>query len=99
MTLPFRTTDPVHSIQAAPDRAHVSRGQEAVYECLRLFSPLTDEKLIEKYALWRLHHVWPMQSPSGIRSRRAELVRLGLVVADGEGRTAAGRKCSKWRVA
>lgn len=56
--------------------------------------PMTDEQLVERFASMDI-----AASPSGIRSRRAELVRAGKVVEDGESKTRAGNTCSVWRLA
>lgn len=60
-------------------------------EVLRLLMdlrrPLTDEEISEALAM----------SPNTERPRRVELVRLGLVVADGHGLTRAGRRAVRWR--
>jgi hypothetical protein len=56
---------------------------------------VTDENVALHYVLSN----FPTQSPSGLRSRRAELVKLGLVEeAEGyDGRTKAGNRCMSWR--
>jgi hypothetical protein len=42
-------------------------------------------------------HRWPRQSPSGIRSRRAELTDLGLIIDSGRRTvTPSGRPCIVW---
>jgi len=55
---------------------------------------MTDEQLVERFASMDI-----AASPSGIRSRRAELVRAGQVIEDGESKTRAGNTCSVWRLA
>ena len=58
---------------------------------------LTDEALVQVYAYRMSAHGWGMASPSGLRSRRNELVREGLVVeVDRLGRTSSGRKAIRW---
>lgn len=77
-----RRTDPQTSHAAAagltPERLRVS--QEAVLAVLTAFGPLHDEALVAVYREQTRQDpglIW--QSDSGIRTRRAELVRLGLV--------------------
>jgi hypothetical protein len=55
--------------------------------------PMTDEQIVNRFASMNI-----AASPSGIRSRRAELVRAGKVVEHGESTTAAGNVCSVWRL-
>ncbi len=61
-----------------------------------LIRPATDEELIARIAdLWPEHRV----SPQSIRSRRAELVRRGLVVDSGTTRpTEYGSSATVWRL-
>jgi hypothetical protein len=54
---------------------------------------MTDEQIVNRFASMNI-----AASPSGIRSRRAELVRAGKVVEHGESTTAAGNVCSVWRL-
>jgi hypothetical protein len=61
-----------------------------------LIRPATDEELTA-----RLADLWPDQrvSPQSIRSRRAELVRPGLVIDSGTTRpTQYGQSASVWRL-
>ena len=84
-----------------PDTSHEAAKQlttdglracaKAVLNVLRSHGPMIDEELVE-----RVEPVGPY-SPSGIRSRRAELVRAGLVEAAGTGVTASGRRSQVWR--
>lgn len=74
----------------------VSSTQRAVFSVLTLKGHLTDEGLVEA-----VHAAFPLRrdSASSIRSRRAELVRKGLVeaVPGRLGVTATGRCCHLWR--
>jgi hypothetical protein len=82
-----RRADPSTSHDAArvaTDRARES--QRDVYRLLRRFGPLTDEQLVEAAA-----QAGVQQSPSGLRTRRAELVDAGWVVDTGERRELPGR--------
>ena len=55
---------------------------------------MPDEKLVELY-----HSYWDEGTDQGIRSRRGELVRKGLIFDSGRrGTTRYGRSCVIWRV-
>ena len=75
--------------------------QTAVYYVLLTFGPLSDAALVERYGTLRSYIGSQFraldQSPSGLRSRRAELVRGGYVEADGEVRLPSGRKATVWK--
>lgn len=97
-----RSSDPDTSHEAAASTGDVRASQAAVMLVLNECGPVTDETLVATY-----HRAWardtenllPRQSPSGIRSRRAELVRRGLVVWTGQKATmTTGRKGRVWAV-
>ena len=69
-----RTTDPETSHEAAESVRNVTTTHEYVLRALR--RPRTDRELLEAYRQFKRA---PRASESGIRSRRAELVRAGLV--------------------
>ena len=86
-----RRTDPQTSWQAAQsiDPADLRDSQVQVLEILRKHGPLTDE------AIYR--YVNGEQSVSGARTRRSELVDMGLVRDSGaRATTAAGRQTIVW---
>lgn len=90
-----RNTDPWTSHAAAeslePDKLRLS--QEAVLRFLRRHGPMDDGKLVKTY------NGDVPQSPSGLRTRRAELVAKGLVVDSGDVVVMpSGRKAIIWRV-
>lgn len=86
-----RKTDPETSHQAAESVADPTKVQEFILKAL--VRPRTDFELVSAYQNMKS----PRQSESGIRSRRAELVRLGLVVDTGERRkTPSGRNAIVW---
>ena len=95
-----RTSDPDTSHAAAqsltPETLRLS--QAAVLDLLRGYpAGLTDQGLAQAYG-----NGWPgpAQSDSGLRTRRAELVRGGLVVDTGRReRLASGRQAVVWAVA
>ena len=71
-----RSTDPVTSHEAAAslESDAIRASQQAVYECFRHYGPMYDEEFIQKYGWAARTHGWPEQSPSGLRTRRSELV-------------------------
>lgn len=96
-----RRTDPATSHAAARslDAATLRQSQTAVLETIRRYGPLSDVELVTRYDQLARAMRWPLQSDSGIRSRRAELVGRGLVVPVGETKLASGRKAITWGVA
>ena len=93
-----RTSDPDTSHAAAqsltPETLRLS--QTAVLSVLTAYpAGLTDQGLALVYG-----NRWPAQSESGLRTRRAELVRGGMVVDTGRReRLASGRQAVVWAVA
>ena len=88
-----RRTDPGTSWAAAKsiptDKLRVS--QLAVLTTLRLGDSMTDQEIEENYP-------GPSQSPSGLRTRRKELVDQGLVEDSGaRRRLRSGRQGIVWR--
>lgn len=99
---PARWTDPKtsHDAAASITREQIRRSQIAVLDVLRL-APATDEALVARYVgLCRDPDLdLPRQSPSGIRTRRNELVRAGLVYDTGNrDRLRSGRFAIVWAV-
>jgi hypothetical protein len=99
-----RRDDPETSIAAAWSVVEELRPrQSAVLEVMKRWGPhgLIDEQLCSAYQTQATmpQYALPRQTDSGIRSRRNELVELGLVVATDERRlTAAGRKSIVWKL-
>lgn len=89
-----RHTDPETSHEAAASVVDLVKRQAAVWRVLDVAGPMTDEELVEAYPTH-----WPClsQAPSGIRTRRAELVTRGLVEWTGRKRPlASGRLAREW---
>ena len=85
-----RSTDPDTSWAAAhsqtPDK--IRQSQTKVLRMLRRWGPMTDTTLV---------HLMSGMSPSGIRTRRRELVDMGLVHdTDARVTLASGRKAIVW---
>jgi hypothetical protein len=90
-----RLTDPQTSHEAAESVGNLTATKEAILKALA--RPGTDVDLVERYQNLRNA---PRASESGIRSRRAELVRDGLVQDSGDRvRLASGRNAIVWQVA
>lgn len=95
-----RRTDPGTSHVAAKSLGDLRPKQVAVHSALTALGPATDTHLAEFYfeqadAFAR----WPMQSSSGIRTRRRELTDAGLVVDTGKRRKLrSGRRAIVWQV-
>jgi len=91
-----RRSDPATSFAAAESVSRIRESQQIILSLLRTFGPHYDEQLIE---LVTLHSPIPM-SPSGVRTRRAELVDKGLVRDSRQrARTASGRQTIVWEAA
>lgn len=96
--MPFaRTADPYTSHEAAKSVTKVTETQQAILQLLQ--TPMTDEQLVNAYLAGAfLEGTYPEASESGIRSRRAELARKGLVVIVTTSLTSTGRKARVWKV-
>ena len=93
-----RTTDPQTSHEAAESVFNISSTQDGILTLLSI-EGMTDVELVESYG--RFSRVSngrvPMASESGIRSRRAELVKAGLVIDSGDRRKLpSGRNAIVW---
>lgn len=87
-----RNTDPITSHLAGASVGDVTKTQQYVLRALR--RSRTDVELVEAYNSLKTA---PRASESGIRSRRAELVRKGLVVDTGRRvRLDSGRYAIVW---
>lgn len=85
-----RLTDPQTSHDAAKSVRNISPLKQAILDTLQ--TAMTDEELILS-----LRFDGVMASESGIRSRRADLVREGYVEdSNGRSKTAAGRSTIIW---
>lgn len=75
-----RNSDPATSHVAAESITadHLSETQAAIMVILRE-TPMCDEKLVEQFHVWEQLGRFPKASDQSIRSRRAELVRKGMV--------------------
>lgn len=93
-----RRSDPDTSKLAAASVKNLGRTRDAILRILRALGPCTDEQIQAAYSRGYGNPI--LASPSGLRSRRSELVRMGLVVDSGRvGKTASGRQTIIWKVA
>lgn len=65
------------------------------------YGPMADYRLIEKYNINVHVSGWPHATDQSIRSRRAELVKKGYLVAsiDSDVMPVTGRRTTKWKYA
>ena len=77
-----RTTDPQTSHDAAASVGNISKVQHAILQILN-GRGMHDENMIAQYRMWQElgSDLYPQATDQSIRSRRAELVKLGLVKA------------------
>lgn len=92
-----RHTDPSTSHAAAASVKNTTLTQQRILQVLEASGPMTDEQIATAYT-----RSFPQQpvSPSGLRTRRSEMARRGLIQqAEGAldiGTTAAGRRSKLW---
>ena len=90
-----RRNDPDPSHEAAESIGDLRPRLLAVHNMLAEYGPMTDYELTRLYAKAGLIR----QSPSGVRSRRAELVKQGLVEWTGDKVVLpSGRRAMVWGV-
>lgn len=92
-----RRTDPDESHAAARSVTDLTGKQTAVLELLSRPDALSDVGLVEEYRRLQADRDWPVQSESGLRTRRAELVSRELVERIGTIRLPSGRNAATWR--
>ena len=96
-----RRSDPWTSHEAAQSISWeaLRKSEQSVLWVLRVYGKkgLTDPQLIDLYEKARIADGLAQQSESGIRSRRAELVKKGLVEERGHARLPSGRRAIIWR--
>ena len=90
-----RRGDPDTSHDAAASITDLTARRAAVLDLLRRDGWMTDETIHDHY---QDGDIQPPQSPSGLRTRRSELVTLGLVCDTGEREILrSGRRAVVWR--
>ncbi len=89
-----RRSDPSTSHEAAASVRNITGMHRQILHALS-FGALTDEEIYEDLTGIRQLRI----SPSGARSRRAELVDMAMVIDTGERKlTKSGRKTIAWRL-
>lgn len=87
-----RTTDPATSHRAAASLTNLRPAQEEVLALFRKYGPMIDEEMLSRAGDEQVK-----QTPSGLRTRRSELVEAGLMVDSGEQRpTPSGHNAIVW---
>ena len=88
-----RRTDPETSQDAAAS-VRVTEGQAEVLDFFMMWGPMPDHLMVSM-----AEGISTRQSPSGLRTRRAELVTKGLLVwAERWVRLPSGRRARVWRI-
>lgn len=97
-----RNTDPDTSHRAADSVKRITETQEAIADLMRhIGRPMTDTEIAVRYADWRQHFgkVIPRSSPSGLRTRRSELVERKVVRDSGRREVLpSGRRAILWEI-
>ena len=97
---PYRRTrkgDPETSLAAAASVTRITEKQQEVLRLLKMFGPLNDEQISEEHSVEVACGYMASQSESGLRTRRSELVRRGLVRWSGEHqKLKSGRMARVW---
>lgn len=90
-----RAGDPETSVEAAQSVRDRSILQEAILKILKRYGAKTDERIAQY-----LFDMGMATTPSGMRTRRRELVQMGMVQDTGKRRrTKAGRNSIVWGLA
>lgn len=95
MSAATRSGSPETSYEAAASVEDLTAKQNAVCWLLREFGAMTDQQIAQRYPT---PGFLPVQSESGLRTRRSELVALGKVEFSGSwGSTSGGRRSRIWK--
>lgn len=98
ITATARLTDPETSHEAAASVGEISKTQFLVLLTIAQ-GPQTDEEIVSTFSVQVQNYKWVPATPQSIRSRRSELVKLGLVSFLGEyGITSTGRRTRVWKI-
>lgn len=94
-----RTHDPHTSHLAAASVTNLTATQKNLIAILDLYGPATDEEIATYFAHLAELNDWERVSPSGLRSRRAELTRTGTIYDTGARQTLkSGRQAIVWEL-
>lgn len=93
-----RITDPITSKEAAASVAHISEKMQIIVDILKT-GPADETHISQQYDWLVLLGKAPMSSPSGLRTLRANLVKMGIVEESGQySKTPSGRRSIIWRL-
>lgn len=92
-----RRTDPETSHEAAKSVSEesITETQRAIIKLLGT-TPMNDDQLFQMYFQGAEQGYWKHASMSGVRSRRSELVKRGIVKNVGRTKTSFGRAAIIW---
>lgn len=95
-----RNTDPKTSHEAAASVAlgDINQTQRAIVALLTI-NQMTDDDLFDRFFQGAEKGYWKHASQQGVRSRRSELVKLGVVRAKAYTKTKFGRTTTVWGIA
>lgn len=94
-----RVSDPVTSLEAATSIKDLKTTQKHILEVLDRYGPATDEEINRYYFHLAQLFDWNPVSPSGLRTRRAELVDAGFIYDTGKRQlTKSNRPCIVWEL-
>lgn len=95
-----RKTDPETSHEAAESVRELTATQQEVLRIVKVLKRTTDVELVYQYQQMSNHFGAPRASESGIRSRRAELVKAGKIKDSGDReKLPSGRRAIVWTLA
>lgn len=94
-----RATDPETSHEAAASITGLRETQLDVLKVFRVWGPMTDEQLVGRMTAVTRRGGKRQQSPSGIRTRRFELVSQGVIKDSGRrAMMTTGRRAIVWEL-
>jgi hypothetical protein len=94
-----RDSHPITSHEAARSVTDLRDRQRAVLKVLKLFGPLHNDGLVDRYNKEKEYMMLPVQTDQSIRSRRSELTDMGFVVDTGSKAILdSGRRAIIWDV-
>jgi len=93
-----RITDPITSKEAAASVQHISEKMQIIVDILRTGAK-DETEIAEAYNFKVRMGQAPMSSPSGLRTLRANLVKMGVIEESGKySKTPSGRRSIIWRL-
>lgn len=94
-----RNTDPDTSTEAAQSQReiNITGARAALLDLMRELGEATDEEIATAYAWLLERELVPQHTPSGLRHRRDELLKKGMLRDTGEKRlNVSGRRARVW---